>query len=169
MDFLPNDLVLLLVEAVQALFHWFGIGPDLQGVLGDFPRYARHIRGTPRKHIGICVEKVDEHGFLFGVKVGTDCQRLAIRVLGIERDLLGAFLWLEATCMALWLWCLSGKGFESQGELGGFLERFPILDAFDITHVSMLVGGADGDDPLGSGHLQLEVGVVGDSYELGVP
>ena len=33
----------------------------------------------------------------------------------------------------------------------------------------MLVGGADSNDPLGSRHLQLEVGEVGDGHELGVP
>ena len=42
-DLLANDLALLFVEAAQALLHWSGIGWDLQGVLGDFPRYARHI------------------------------------------------------------------------------------------------------------------------------
>jgi hypothetical protein len=25
------------------LLHRFGVGPDLQSVLGDFPRYAQHI------------------------------------------------------------------------------------------------------------------------------
>ena len=44
-DLLPNDLVLLLVEAAQALLHWFGAGYDLQGVLGDFPWYARQLEG----------------------------------------------------------------------------------------------------------------------------
>ena len=33
----------------------------------------------------------------------------------------------------------------------------------------VLVGGADGDDSLGPGHLQLQVSVVGDCHELGVP
>jgi hypothetical protein len=37
---LADDLVLLLVEAAQALLHRFGAGSDLQGMLGDFPRYA---------------------------------------------------------------------------------------------------------------------------------
>ena len=37
-DLLANDLVLLLVEAAQALLHWSGISSDLQGVLGDFCR-----------------------------------------------------------------------------------------------------------------------------------
>jgi len=42
-DLLTNNLALLLVEAVQALFHWLGTGSNPQGVLGDFPRYARHV------------------------------------------------------------------------------------------------------------------------------
>jgi hypothetical protein len=42
-DLLTDDLALLLIEAAQALFHQFGAGLDLQGVLGDFPGYARHI------------------------------------------------------------------------------------------------------------------------------
>jgi hypothetical protein len=40
---LTDDLALLLVEAVQALLHRFGAGSDFQGMLGDFPRYTRHI------------------------------------------------------------------------------------------------------------------------------
>jgi hypothetical protein len=32
----------------------------------------------------------------------------------------------------------------------------------------VLVRGADGDDPVGARHLELEVGVVGDDHELGV-
>ena len=103
MDLLANDLALLLVEAAQALLHWCGTDSDLQGVDGDFPRYARHVRGTPCKHIGVCTEKVDEHGLLFGVEVGADPQHLAIRVVGDEQDLLCAFYWLEAARMALWL------------------------------------------------------------------
>jgi hypothetical protein len=46
-------------------------------VLGDFPGYARHIRGTPRKDVDVCVEKVDEHCFLFGIEGGADAQRLS--------------------------------------------------------------------------------------------
>jgi hypothetical protein len=42
-DLLTDDLALLLVEAAQALLHRLGAGSDLQGVLGDFPGYARHI------------------------------------------------------------------------------------------------------------------------------
>jgi hypothetical protein len=43
-------------------------GPNIQRVLGDVPRYVGHVRGTSRKDIGVCVEKVEEHRFLFGVE-----------------------------------------------------------------------------------------------------
>ena len=103
LDLLTNDLALLLIEAVQSLLHWFGTGSNLQRVLGDFPQYARHIQGTPCKHVGICTKKVDEHGLLFGVEVGANRQYLAIGVVGVERDPLRAFYRLEAAHMALWL------------------------------------------------------------------
>jgi hypothetical protein len=45
-------------------------------MLDDFPGYARHIRGTPRKDVDVYVEKVDEHCFLFGIEGGADAQRL---------------------------------------------------------------------------------------------
>jgi len=89
-DFLANDLTLLLVEATQALLHWLGTGSNLQGVLGDFPRYARHVRRTQCKHIGVCIEKVDEHGFLFAVEVGADRQCFVVGDVGVERDFLRA-------------------------------------------------------------------------------
>ena len=38
--------------------------------------------------------------------------------------------------------------------------------ALDLALVGPLEGGADGDDPMGAQHLQLEVCVVGDSHEL---
>ena len=105
-DFLANDLALLLIESAQPLLHWLGTGSNLQGVLGDFPRYAWHVRGTPCKHVGIRTEKVDEHSFLFGVEVGADRQHLAVGAVGVERDLLGSLCWLEVARVALGLWSL---------------------------------------------------------------
>jgi hypothetical protein len=55
-------------------------------VLGDIPRYVRHVRGTPREYFGIRAEKVDEHCFLFGVELGADLQRLIAEAAGIEGD-----------------------------------------------------------------------------------
>jgi hypothetical protein len=55
-------------------------------VLGDIPRYARHVRGTPRENFDICSEKVDEHCFLFGVELGANPDLLGGVVAGVERD-----------------------------------------------------------------------------------
>ena len=83
-DLLPDDPALFLVEAAQALLHRSRPGLDIQGVLGDIPRNARHIRGTPRKHVGVRAEEVDEHCFLFGLEGGADRQYLAVRASGVE-------------------------------------------------------------------------------------
>ena len=40
--------------------------------------------------------------------------------------------------------------------------------ALDLSLVGVLEGGADDDDPARTRHLQLQIGVVGDSHELRV-
>jgi len=102
-DFLANDLALLFVEATHALLYWLGTSSNLQGVFGDFPLYARHVRRTPCKHIGVCTEKVDEHSFLFGVEVGADCQRFIVGAVGVKRYFLHAFRRFEAARMTFGL------------------------------------------------------------------
>ena len=72
LQLLADRPALELVEASQALFHRLGVGSDIKGVLDDLPRYARHIRGAPRKDVCISAEKVDEHHFLFAVEGGVD-------------------------------------------------------------------------------------------------
>jgi hypothetical protein len=83
-DLLPDDPALLLVESTQVLSQRLGVDSDVQGVLGDFPRYARHVRGTPHKYFDIHVEKVDEHYFLFGLELGANPQHLLAGAVGIE-------------------------------------------------------------------------------------
>jgi hypothetical protein len=85
-DLLAYGPALLFVEAAQVLLHGSGSSSDIQRVLGDIPRYARHVRGTPRKNFGICAEKVDEHCFLFGVELGADPDLLVGVIAGVERD-----------------------------------------------------------------------------------
>jgi hypothetical protein len=60
------NLMLLFVEAAQVLLHRFGAGTDLQGMLSDFPGYARYIRGTPREYVNIRAEKVvtNQHDYM---------------------------------------------------------------------------------------------------------
>jgi hypothetical protein len=91
-DLLPDDPMFLLVESVHGLPpHRSGVGSDVQGVLGDFPRYVRHVHGTPREYFGVRVEKVDEHCFLFGLKLRANPQRLLSRVARVEGDGLRGF------------------------------------------------------------------------------
>jgi hypothetical protein len=91
------------------LLHGSGSSSDIQQVLGDIPRYAGHVRGTRRKNVGVCAEKVDEHCFLFGIELGADPDLLGGVVAGVERDRLNRLRWLEVAGMALHVWRLLGE------------------------------------------------------------
>ena len=88
LQLLADRPALELVEALQALLHRLGVGSDVKGVLGDLPRYARHVRGAPCEDVCVGAEKVDEHHFLFAVKGGADLQRLVVGVARVEGHLL---------------------------------------------------------------------------------
>jgi len=83
------------------LLHGLGADSDVQGVLGDFPQYAKHVRGTPRKHVNVCAEKVNKHYSLFGVEGGAYPQRPALGGLRVEKDEFGLLRRLEAPGVAL--------------------------------------------------------------------
>jgi hypothetical protein len=121
-------------------------------VLGDIPRYVGHVRRTPRKHLGVCVEKVDEHCFLFGVKLGADPDLLAGVVAGIERDGLNRLYWLEVADVALCIWHLLGEALQVGDKGLGFGEGLSVLHALHVAFVRVSVRGSDGDDPVGVRH-----------------
>src|SRR6185312_3845126 len=73
-----------LVEAPQALLDRLGVRQDMEGVLSDLPRDARHVRGAPRKDVSVGMEEVDEHHFLFAVEGSTDLQCLAVGGLWVK-------------------------------------------------------------------------------------
>jgi hypothetical protein len=83
-DLLAYSSALFFVESAQRLLHGSGSSSDIQQVLCDIPRYAGHVRGTPCKRLGVRAEKVDEHCFLFGVKLGADPDLLTGVVVGVE-------------------------------------------------------------------------------------
>jgi hypothetical protein len=167
-DLLAYGSTLFFVESAQRLLHGSGSSSDIQRVLGDIPRYARHVRGTPRKNLGVRAEKVDEHCFLFGVELGADPDLLGGVVAGVERDGLNRLSWLEVAGVALRIWRLLGEALQVGDEGLGFGEGLGVLHALHVAFVRVSVRGADGDDPVGARHLELEVGVVGDDHELGV-
>jgi hypothetical protein len=137
-------------------------------VLGDIPRYAWHVRGTPRKNFGVCAEKVDEHCFLFGVELGSDPVFLVGVVAGVERDGLNRLSWFEVAGVPLRVGRLFREAIQVSDEGLGLGEGFGILHALHVALVSVALCGSDGDGSLGAWHLELEVRVVGDDHELGV-
>jgi hypothetical protein len=102
-DLLAYGSTLFFVESAQRLLHGSGSSSDIQLVLGDIPRYVRHVRGTPRKNLGVRAEKVDEHCFLFGVELGTDPDLLGGVVAGVERDGLNRLCLLGTCSQMLWV------------------------------------------------------------------
>jgi hypothetical protein len=108
-DRLVYGSALLFVKTAQVLLHGSSSSSDIQRVLGDIPRYARHVRGTPRKNFGVCAEKVDEHCFLFGVELGADPGLLVGVVAGVERDGLNRLSWFEVAGVALRIRHLLGE------------------------------------------------------------
>jgi hypothetical protein len=137
-------------------------------VLGDIPWYIRHVRGTPRKDFGVCAKKVDEHCFLFGVKLEADPDFLAGVVAGVESDGLDRLNWFEVAGVPLRVGRLLGEAFQVRDEGLGLGEGLSILHTLQVAFVRVLVCGSDGDDPIRARHLELEVGVDGDDHELGV-
>jgi hypothetical protein len=137
-------------------------------VLGDIPRYAGHVRGTPRKNFGDRAEKVDEHCFLFGVELGADPDLLAGVVAGVESDGLNRLSRLEVAGVALRIRHLLGEALQVSDEGLRLGEGLSVLHKLHVAFVRVSVRGSDGDDPVGAWHLELEVRVVGDSHELGV-
>jgi hypothetical protein len=70
--------------------------------------------------------------------------------------------------VALRIWRLLGEALQVGDEGLEFDEGLGVLHALHVAFVHVSVRGADGDDPVGARHLELEVGVVGDGHELGV-
>ena len=168
LHFLANGPAFFLIESAQALLHQSGASPDVQGMLGDLPRYAQHVRGTPCEHIGIHAEKVDEHGFLFAVEGGANPQRSAVGAGGVDRDELDGLYGLESPGTTLGVGHFATELVEVDDEGLGLHDSLGVLNAFDVAVVCMLVRGLDGDDTIGARHLELKVGVVRDRHELSV-
>ena len=63
-------------------------------MLGDIPRYARHVRWLPYEDIAIGAQEVDELAFLFGWELGPDLHRLGW-VGEFDPHRLGFLKWVE--------------------------------------------------------------------------
>jgi hypothetical protein len=165
-DLLAYASALFFIKTAQVLFH--GMPGIPRCLRGDIPRYAWHVRGTPRKIFGVCAEKVNEHCFLFGVELGADPDFLAGVVAGFKGDGLNRLGWFEVSGVPLHVGRLFGEAIQVGDE--GFRpdKGFSIVQAFHVALVSVAVRGSDVDGSLRAWHLELEVRVVGDDHELDV-
>jgi hypothetical protein len=154
-DLLAYGSALFFVETAQRLLHGSGSSSDIQRVLGDIPWYAGHVRGTPRKHLGVRAEKVDEHCFLFGVELGADPDLLVGVVAGVERDGLNRLCWFKVAGVALRIRHLLGEALQVGDEGLRLSEGLSVLHALHVAFVLMSVRGFDGDDPVGADILSL--------------
>jgi hypothetical protein len=144
-DLLAYGSALFFIESAQRLLHGSGSSSDIQRVLGDIPRYARHVRGTPRKDFSVRAEKVDKHCFLFGVELGADLDLLGGVVAGVERDRFDRLSWLEVAGVALRIWRLLGEALQVGDEGLGFGEGLGVPHAPHVAFVRVSVRGADDD------------------------
>jgi hypothetical protein len=118
------------------LLHGSGPSSNIQRVLGDFPRYAGHVRGTPRENVGVRAEKVDEHCFLFGVELGADSDLLGGVVAGVERDGLDRLRWFEVAGVALHVGRLPREALQVSDEGLEFGEGLGVLERELGLHLS---------------------------------
>jgi hypothetical protein len=124
-------------------------------VLGDIPRYAGHVRGTPRENVGVCAEKVDEHCFLFGIELEADPDLLGGVAAWVEGDGLNCLRWLEVASVAFHVWHFLREALQVGDEGLGFGEGLGVLHALHVAFERVSVCGADGDDPVGPDILSL--------------
>ena len=126
---------------------------DLQGVLGDFPQDAWHVRGFPHKDVSVSAEEAGERAFLFGGKRGTNTHRFTLSAPGVYEDFFRALCRLERSSRLLSVGRLFSDFLLEGGELSGCDDCCGVTAALDLTLIGMLEGGADGDDPVGAQHL----------------
>lgn len=147
--------LVILVEPVQALLHGLGARPDVQGVLGNLPRNALHVRRFPIKHIGVRAEEVNECANLFRIQASADPYHLPIDSRWVERDLLGPLDLLERARALLGIGLVLIELLVEQGQLQRGQHHGGMLDAFDVALVGPREGPVDGDDPTRASILSL--------------
>ena len=101
------------------------------------------------------MEEVDEHAFLFGGKHGADAHHFSLRATRVYEDLLDTLCGLKGSGRPFGVRCLLDSHFLDDRELLGGDDYRGTLTALNLTLVSTLEGGVDGDDPTWARHLEL--------------
>ena len=143
-------------------------------MLDQLPRDPRYVRRFLGEDVPILPEEADERKLLFRVQVSPDVCYLS-RISQIKLDHLGELLlWLDGQGGGLLLgrlqagWSIQvGSCFLDLFVLGHDDLRLDELVALTITGVRLVDIPADGDDSLGTWHLEQHVRVVRYDHELG--
>ena len=107
------------------------------------------------------MEEADERAFLFGGKRGTNAHRFTLGTSRVYEDFFRAFCRLERPDRFLGVRRFFGDLLLEGGELPGGDDCCGMTATLDLALIGTLEGGADGDDPMGAWHLQLEVCKLG--------
>jgi hypothetical protein len=91
----------------------------------------------------------------YWVKLGADLDLLVGVIVGVERDRLNRLSWFEVDSVALRIRHLLGEALSVGDEGLGLGEGLSVLHAFHVAFVHVAIRGADGDDPVGTWHLEL--------------
>src|SRR4051812_11950053 len=67
---------LVLEETSEGLLDRLRAWPNVQLVLGEFPRYTRHVLWIPCKDVPVLTKELDELAFLFVAKSSSDRNEL---------------------------------------------------------------------------------------------
>ena len=124
-------------------------------MLDDFSWNAWHVRGSPHKDVSIGTEEVDERAFLFGGKHDANAHHFALRAARVYEDLLSTLYRLKRPGRPLGVGCFFDDLLPDGRKLLRGDDCRGMFVALDLTLVGLLEGGANGDDPAWSRHLQL--------------
>ena len=101
------------------------------------------------------MEKVDERAFLFKGKRGANAHHFSLGAAGVYEDLLGALYRLKRPGRPFGVGCFFGDLLPDGHKLLGGDDCRGVFTTLDLALVGTLEGGANGDDPIWTWHLQL--------------
>ena len=105
--------------------------------------------------ISVSTKEVDVRAFLFGGKRGANAHHFALGAAGVYEDLLGTLYRLKRPSQPLGVRCFFDNLLPDGRKLFGGDNCRGVFAALDLALVGALEGGADGDDPAWTRHLQL--------------
>ena len=124
-------------------------------MLSDFPQNAWHVRGFPREDVSIGTEEANECAFLFRGERGPNAHHFSLSAPEVYEDFFRALHRLKRPGQPFGVGCFFDDLLPDGRKLFGGDNCCGVIAALDLTLIGALEGGADGDDPTWTRHLQL--------------